>query len=109
MTTNGLEAVDKFVRFEVKFIYVTANAAWTNELTITSPDILIPANTPDRTMLISGLGNFTPAGVKIGGHTIARLTRVASVGAAPAADPFLAMLQLHIECDTNGSRNMTTK
>jgi len=37
------------------------------------------------------------------------LKRLASVGTAPTANPFCEMLQLHIKCDTAGSREITTK
>ncbi len=109
MTTNGLEAVDKYVRFELEYGYANANGAWTFPAVFTTPDILIPANTPDKTMLVVSITNFTPAGLKIGAHALARLKRVASVGAAPAADPWVPMLQMHIQLNTLGSRNIGTK
>jgi hypothetical protein len=108
MTTNGLEVVDKFVRFELEYGYADVNGQWTFPAVFTSADITIPANTPDKTMLIVSLTNFTPA-LKIGAHVVARLKRVAAVGAAPAADPWIPMLQMHIQLDTIGSRNIGTK
>lgn len=109
MTTNGLEAVNKYVRFELEYGYVTPDGVWQFPAVYTSPDILIPANTPDKTMMIVSLASFTPTGVKIGGHVVARLKRVASVGAAPAANPWIPMLQMHVQLDTIGSRNIGTK
>ena len=109
LTTNGLEAVDKFVRFEIEFGYVNVDEQWIFPSVIDSGDVMIPANTPNKTMLIVSVGNFEPTGIKIAGHCLARLKRIASTGTAPAANPWVAMLQLHIECDTNGSRQMTVK
>lgn len=59
-------------------------------------------------MIIMSLGSFTPP-IKIGGHVVARLKRVAAVGAAPTNDPWIPMLQLHIQLDTLGSRTIGNK
>jgi len=108
LTTNGLEAVNKYVRFELEYGYADVNGAWTFPAVVTTADFTIPANTPTKTMLILSLANFTPA-IKIGAHAIARLKRVASAGAAPAADPWIPMLQMHVQLDTIGSRSIGTK
>ena len=36
-------------------------------------------------------------------------TLIATTGAAPASDPWVTMLQAHLECDTMGSRTPTAK
>ena len=108
MTTNGLEAVNKYVRFELEYGYADVNGVWVFPAVFTSADILIPANTPSKTMLIGPLTTFTP-NLKIGAHCVARLKRVASVGAAPAANPWVPMLQMHIQLNTLGSRTISTK
>jgi len=107
LTTNGLDATNRYVAFELQYGYVAPNGTWTFT-TITTADLLISANTADKTMLILPLGSFTPP-VPIASHVVARLKRVASVGAAPTGNPWIEMLQLHIQTDTVGSRNMTTK
>jgi hypothetical protein len=109
LTTNGMDATDRFVRFEIEFGYVTPNGQWEFQSVMDSGDLLIPANTPTKTMKILSLGSFTPANVKIGGHCIAYLKRIASSGAAPSNDPWVPMLQMHILCDALGSRQITTK
>jgi len=61
-------------------------------------------------MLIFNIGSFIPqSGTKIGGHCVARLKRITSTGAAPTANPFIPMLQEHIQCDTVGSREIISK
>ncbi len=107
--TNGLDAASRYVRFEVEYTWANFNSALPATATITSADLLIPANTTDRTHLIFDIGSFTPAGGKIGAHVKARIKRVAAVGTAPTNDPFAELVQLHIECDTLGSRLITTK
>jgi hypothetical protein len=110
LTTNGLDATNRYVRFEVEYGYVTPSGVWNFPATIDSGDLLIPANTTDKTMFILSLGNFTPAaGTKIGGHVVARLKRIAATGTAPSNNPWVPMLQMHIECDTLGSKEIATK
>jgi len=108
LTTNGLDATNRYVRFQVEYGYAGVDGVWVFPATLTTSDILIPANTPSKTMMIMSLGSFTPP-IKIGGHVVARLKRIASVGAAPTANPWIPMLQLHIQVDTVGSRNIGTK
>jgi hypothetical protein len=108
LTTNGLDATNRYVRFEVEYGYADAMGIWVFPVTLTTADILIPANTPSKTMMIMPLGSFTPA-IKIGGHVVARLRRIAAVGAAPTSNPWIPMLQLHIQLDTLGSRTIGAK
>lgn len=110
LTTNGLDATDRYVKFEVEYGYNNGhNTAWTFPTAITTADLLIPANTPDKTMLILSLGSFTPSSAKIGAHVVARLKRVTASGTAPTNNPWIPMLQMHIEKDTLGSRQITAK
>jgi hypothetical protein len=108
LTTNGLDGTDRYVRFELEYGYVDMNGAWTFPAVLTTADLLIPANTPTKTMLIMNLGSFTPA-IHIGGHVVARLKRVAAAGTAPTSNPWVAMLQLHVQIDTLGSRSISSK
>lgn len=108
LITNGLDTTDRYVKFELQYAYADVNGVLVSD-TITTSDILIPANTADRTMKIISIGNFTPTGNKIATHVYARLKRVASIGTAPAGNPFIPMLQMHILCDSLGSDAMTTK
>jgi hypothetical protein len=108
LTTNGIDATDRYVRFELEYGYAGVNGQWVFPAVFTTPDILIPANTPNETMMLMSLTSFTPA-IKIGGHVVARLKRVASAGTAPANNPWIPMLQMHIQLDTLGSRNIGTK
>lgn len=109
LNTNGTDTTDRYVRFSIEYGYTDGNSLWTFPAVFTTPDILIPANTPSKTQIIMPITNFTPTGSRIGGHVVARLTRVASTGLAPTNNPWIPMLQMHVLCDTNGSRNMTTK
>jgi len=108
LTTNGLDATNRYMRFEVQYGYAGVDGVWVFPATLTTADILIPANTPSKTMMIMSLGSFTPP-IKIGGHVVARLKRIASVGAAPTANPWIPMMQLHIQLDTLGSRTIGNK
>jgi hypothetical protein len=108
LTTNGSDALDRFVRFEVEYGYVDVSGVWVFPATLDSGELKIPGGTATKTMMIMPIGSFTPP-VKIGGHSIARLKRIASVGAAPGSNPWIPMLQQHIQLDTMGSRYIGTK
>ena len=108
LTTNGLDATDRYVRFEIEYGYADVMGQWVWPAVFTTPDILIPANTPNETMMSLQLASFTPP-IKIAGHAVARLRRVAAAGAAPTNNPWIPMMQLHIQLDTLGSRNIGSK
>jgi hypothetical protein len=93
----------------VEWVFANIGDVLSATITDTSVDLLIPANTTDRTHLIFSISNRLMTGNRIGTHVYARLRRVAAVGAAPTNDPFCSMLQLHVETDTTGSRQIATK
>lgn len=109
LVTSGTNVDARYVRFEVEYTWGNFGATLPANVTLDSLDLLIPANTPARTHIIYSLGNFTPGGGRIGGHVLARLKRIASTGTAPGTNPFIGMMQLHIQQDTTGSREMTSK
>lgn len=109
LNTNGLDATDRYVRFELEFGYTGANGLWVFPAVVDTGDLLIPANTPSKTQIIFPLANFLPADTKIAGHAIAYLKRIAATGAAPTNDPWIPMLQMHVECNTWGSNEIITK
>lgn len=108
--TNGTDTADRFVKFEIEYFWSNTGGTLTGSNTVISADLTIPANTPAKTHLIRDIAVFTPTGGKIGGHIKARLKRIAATGTAPtAAGVFCEMVQLHIECDTLGSRQISSK
>ena len=109
LTTNGVDGTDRYVKFTLEYGYAAPDNAWVFPALLTSPELLIPAGTPDRTMIVMNLGSFTPSGLGIGSQTVARLNRIAAVGAAPTSDPFVPILQMHIQVDTLGSRTVIAK
>lgn len=108
MVTNGLEAVDKFVKREIEYSRVNINWVLQSNTT-TSTEFTIPANTPDKTMLIQSITSFTPTGWKIGWHLYARLKRIVSSWTAPVWNPRCSMLQCHVQVDTIWSKSIGTK
>jgi len=108
VNTNGLDATNRYLKFELEYAYSVAGV-WTFPAVVTTADILIPANTPDKSQIIMSLANFTPTNTKIGDHCIARLKRVTATGTAPTNNPWIPMLQMHIEKDTIGSRQIGVK
>lgn len=109
LLTNGQEAVDKFLKFELIWAIADVGEVLEERTTITTADIAIPANTPSKTMLIMSLGTADLTGYRIGAHVYPRLKRITATGAAPAANPWIPMLQAHIQLNSLGSRLVTSK
>lgn len=113
------DATDRNVNFEVEFNYANifkagayaADQSWQGTNTVvTSGNFTIPANTAVRTNIIIPIYTWANTAGRIGAHVKARLKRIAATsGTAPSASPFCEMLQMHILCDTQGSRQIGTK
>jgi hypothetical protein len=109
LNTNGTDTTDRYVRFELEYGYTDADMNWTFPTVVDTGDLLIPANTADKHQIIFSLANFLPTGTRIGGHAICYLKRIASTGTAPTNNPWIPMVQMHVLCDTAGSRKITSK
>jgi len=108
LITAAQDTTNRYVKFEIEYAYATLNGVLTSAIIANSAELLIPANTTSRTHMIYPIANFTPD-VKIGTQVYARLKRIAASGTAPSVDPFVPMLQMHILCDTMGSRQLGLK
>ena len=112
--TNGLEGVDKTIKFEVEYELVDNNTAGDfgdayTGTTILPGEITIPASTADKTAWAIDVG-IDSTGVLLQGATlVGRVRRIASTGTEPASDPFVVQIGVHIEQDTVGSRTELTK
>lgn len=104
---------DRYVRFKVEWIIANANNVVSAVKTTTSADLKIPAYTPDDTHLLFNIGTASLTGFGLATHIWPKLTRIATSNVVtyppPTNDVFCTMLQMHIECDTVGSRQITTK
>jgi hypothetical protein len=110
IATNGLEAVDKYVKFSVEYCISDGTTLVFSDAVTIVQEILIPANTPDRKMLIIPIdGDIIGTNVKIGSVICARITRMASSGTAVANNPFVLQWSVHAQRDTLGSRTRYTK
>lgn len=106
--TNGVDTTDRFLKWEVEWFWVNVDGQLSASDT-QSVEYTIPANTPTKTMKVISIYDWIPIGGKITGHVYARLKRIASTGTAPTNNPWCTMLQLHVECDTLGSRTISLK
>ena len=112
--TNGLEGVDKTIKFEVEYELIDNNTSGDfgdtyTGTTIMNGEIIILANTADKTSFvidvgIDGTGNFLQGATVVG-----RIRRIASTGTEPASDPFVVQVGMHVEQDTVGSRTELVK
>ena len=108
LVTNGTDVTDRYVNFEVEYCYADVNGVLSASSTVTSGDVLIPANTPSKTHLVISIAQVNLP-LKIAAHVWPRLRRIASTGTAPTNNPWCTMLQMHIQCDTVGSHEIMTK
>lgn len=112
--TNGLEGVDKTLKFEIEYELANNQTsgvfgdAYAGTTTINA-EITIPANTADKTAWIISLGSDITGSFLQGSSLVSRVRRIASTGTEPAADPFVVQIGIHIEEDTVGSRTLSTK
>lgn len=110
LETGGTNVDNRYVSFEIEWNWANNGAAFSVPATISSGDLLIPANTPSNTHLVFNIGSpFGLTGQTLGAHIKPRLKRVTSTGTAPTANPFCEMLQIHYERDSEGSSTINTK
>lgn len=109
LITMGQDASDRYTKWELIWASANVNDILEERTTITTDDTLISANTAAKTHLIVPIGSVAMTGYRIAAHLYPRLKRVAASGAAPSVNPCVPMLQAHVELDTLGSLNITTK
>ena len=113
--TGAQDATDRYIRLQIEFTAANfygngnTNTQAIENITQNSGDFLIPANTPIRTHFVVPIYTWVPTGFLIGAHVKARLTRIASSGIAPSSNFFCGKFQMHVRCDTGGSRDVTAK
>ena len=106
--TNGLEAVNKYVKWELEYC-VSSNHVF-GPAVVVSTEVLVPANTANRSHFISGFDpDIVGTNLKIGDYIVWRLRRIPSVGSAVANNPFAIAVGFHIEQDGLGSSQLYIK
>ena len=116
MVTNGVDTTDRNVRWELEYTICNADAQapYTSAFPATQTifaDVTIPANTPNRSHVITmQFPDISGVGLKIGAYIVWRLRRVASLtGTAPTANPFGLTLGFHVLQNTQGSDTIGQK
>lgn len=109
IVTNGLDATDRAVKYEIEYWIANIDGSSSSTTTITE-EFTIPANTPDRTHFYFDWSTWIPGtGIKIGAYICCRFRRITATGTAPTNNPFVIALGVHHEKDTIGSRVEHTK
>lgn len=106
--TNGTDIDDRYVNFELEYTISDGNQAFSTPIILTK-EVLIPANTPDRTHFITGFDNIDGTLLTIGAYVLWRFRRITAVGSAPTDDPFGLAVGFHMQKDTYGSRYVYEK
>lgn len=107
--TNGSDGTNRYVAFEVEHAFADLNGVLSAAATISSGDLLIPANTTTKTHILMSIGTLALTSQHIGCHIYTRLKRVSASGTAPSGDPWVTMLQAHIKCNSLGSLQIGSK
>jgi len=115
--TRGLnDATARGVKFKIEGLWSNIKGKGSPESFVAmtgspfSSEKQIPANEPDLTYYNHSIFSYTPVGGKIGACLLLSLKRIASVNnIAPANDPWILMVGIHIKKDTSGSRTTTNK
>ena len=111
-TTNGTDATDRYVKWEITYSYVLAPKAaapfnaWSAPATA-SVEVLIPANTATLSEISADFTTITNANMKLGARLQYSITRITATGTAPSNNPFLTQVGVHYEIDKLGSNNVT--
>lgn len=115
LITNGSDAADTKVRYIVYYTIGDMGEGMSVESSMTA-EKTITGGTADRTHLYLDMGNISGAGYKIGALIHMRVKRLDNSDhplhatyAEPTADPFVAMLGIHYQIDTMGSKTETAK
>lgn len=110
LITNGTDLNNqKYIKFTVEYCFADRNNALSAAQILTMDDFEIGAQTPDKTHLFVPIGSLALTTEHIGCHIYCQLKRVAAVGDPPAANPWVTMLQAHIETDGLGSSRVSAK
>jgi len=112
--SNGLDVTNRGVKWEISY-------TWANTVgkigqtafpvpTIISAETQIPHDTPNKTLLYTIIGTFTPLNWVIDGQILMSIKRIASVvDAAPTSNPWCLAVGVHYQVNTFGSRTSTDK
>lgn len=103
-TTNV--AATRGVKWQIEYEVRNIGSDFTTTTTISAEET-VPANTPVGRHFLTAIGTFTTP--NIGAMVVARITRIAAAGTAPANNPFVLGCHFHYEVDTVGSRQIATK
>ena len=108
--TNGIEAVPKYVTWEMEYSFANHTTGQFSTSTIISGSGLIASGTADRTHIYTSIGTITTTSKDIGAILLIRIRRITAVtGSDPANNPFGLSLGIHYEQDTIGSRLLSSK
>ena len=112
--TNGVDGTDRGVKWQLE--YSVSNSDETTPFssafpatTTVSIDTTIPANTADRSHILSVFTVISGTNLKVGAYIVWRLSRIASAATAPTSDPFGLAVGFHMQQDTLGTKNYFTK
>lgn len=104
--TNGVSGSNKYVKWRLEYTIANVNCAFSSGSSIISMvETVIPANTPNRTHMLTNLGSITGLSKKIGAYIIWRFSRATASGTPPTTDPFALAIGFHIRQNSLGSRS----
>jgi len=111
LATNGSDTNERKVKYRVYYSLGCPNTG-THQFSAEAyldAELTIPANTLDKSAFYLSMGTISGTGMTVGCQIKTRIKRIAGTGTEPTNNPFLGMLGIHYQCDTIGSRLITSK
>jgi len=107
--TAQATGANRYAKFTIYFAAADVDEAWAESGPYTA-EYTIPTGTAALTHLYLDMGNIDFSTFKIGAQVIAKVKRIAATGGTEYADSvYITQCGIHLENDTMGSRNETTK
>lgn len=110
LKTAQTSGSNQFAKFELIFAYADVNGTWTEQAAITTEATIATGTAAKTHYLQTASTTVTLTGLHLGAQIKARVRRIAATGGTEYGDKvFITQVGVHIECDTLGSRSITSK
>jgi hypothetical protein len=109
LKTAQTSGANQYAKFELIFAYSDYNGIWAEQAALTA-ETTIPTATAAKQSYLLSMGSVTLTGLHLGSQITCRARRIAATGGTEYADDvYITQVGVHLECDTLGSRTVSSK